>query len=77
MDYQNESLMPGMIYSNLSSEKASPKSVRFVPGKSSLDLEEPEKTVDDLLRAFSDTENSFEDVDSSWESWGYSRISAF
>lgn len=33
--------------------------------------------VDDLLRAFSDVAYTSEEVDLPWESWNYSRISAF
>ena len=33
--------------------------------------------VNELLRAFSDTAYSFEEEEHSWESWNYSRLSAF
>ena len=37
----------------------------------------PSKSIDDLLRAFSDTAYSAEEEKHPWESWNYSRISAF
>ncbi|MCA9775965.1 MAG: hypothetical protein KC800_04585 [Candidatus Eremiobacteraeota bacterium] len=36
-----------------------------------------ENRVDDLLRAFSDVAYSPEEEDLPWESWNYTRISAF
>lgn len=46
------------------------------PSKTQSVANQPQ-TIDDLLRAFSDTAYSAEEENHSWESWNYSRISAF
>lgn len=47
------------------------------PESSLLDSGSSEQTVDELLRAFSDTETVPDIGNPSWESWGYVRLSAF
>ena len=50
---------------------------KMATSEAKVSSQKTEHGVDDLLRAFSDVAYSVEENDLPWESWNYSRISAF